>query len=57
MRSSTDQDGVSGTLFLILQLADVKVRIVRRLEHVRAHLLLVVSRAGLKVRGRVIGFV
>ena len=50
---STDQDDVlSGALFLILQLADVKVRIVRRLEHVRALLLLVVvSRAGLEVRG------
>ena len=55
---STDQDDVSGTLFLILvlQLADVKVRIVRRLEHVRALLLLVVSGASLEVRGRVIGF-
>ena len=30
-RSPTDQD-VSGTLFLILQLADVKVRIVHGLE-------------------------
>ena len=57
MRSPTDQDDVSGTLFLILQLADVKVRIVRRLEHVRGLLLLAVSRAGLKVRGREIGFV
>ena len=59
MRSPTgnDQDDVSGTLFLILQLADVEERIVRRLEHVRAHLLLVVSRAGLEVRGREIGFV
>jgi len=57
MRPPTDQDDVSGTLFLILQLADVKVRIVRRLEHVRGLLLLVVGRAGLKVRGREIGFV
>ena len=57
MRSPTDQDDVSGTLFLILQLADVQVRIVRRLEHVRALLLLAVSRVGLEVRGREIGFV
>jgi len=57
MRSPTDQDDVSGTLFLILQLADVKVRIVRRLEHFRGLLLLVVGRAGLEVRGREIGFV
>jgi len=35
MRSSpTDQDGIFCTLFLIPQLADVKIRIVRRLEHV-----------------------
>jgi len=55
MRSPTDQDDISGTLFLVLQLAEVKVRVVRRLqvEHVRL-LLLVVSRAGLKVR--VVGF-
>jgi len=57
MRSPTDQDDVSGTLFLILQLADVKVPIVLRLEHVRALLLLVLSRAGLEVQGREIGCV
>jgi len=57
MRSPTDQDDVSSPLFLILQLADVKVWIVQQLEHVRALLLLVVNRAGLEVRGREIGFV
>jgi len=57
MISPTDQDDVSGTLFLILQFADVKAWIVRRLEHVRALLLLVVSRDGLKVRSREIGLV
>ena len=56
MRPPTDQDDVSGTLFTVLQLADVKIRIVWRLEHVRALLLLVVSRASLEVRGREIGF-
>lgn len=57
MRSRTDQDGVFCALFLIPQLADVKVRIVRRLEHVCALLLLVVgTSARLKVRGREVGF-
>ena len=54
MRSPTDQDDVFCALFLIPQLADVKVRIVRRLEHVCAFLLLVV--AWLKVWGREVGF-
>ena len=57
MRSPTDQDNVSSALFPLLQLGDVKIRIVWQLEHVRAVLLPMVSRAGLEVRGREIGFV
>jgi len=57
MRSPTDQDDISSTLFLTLQLANIEVRIVWWLEHVHTPLLLVVNRAGLKVQGREIGFV
>jgi hypothetical protein len=47
----TDQDDVFGALVLILQLADVKIRIIRRLEHISPPLL-----PALKVRGRHVGF-
>jgi hypothetical protein len=47
----TDQDDVFGALVLILQLADVKIRIIRRLEHISPPLL-----PALKVRGRHDGF-
>jgi hypothetical protein len=57
MRSPTDQNNVFGALFLVLQLANVKVGIIRWLEHVRTLLLLVLGRSiGIKARGREIGF-
>ena len=47
----TDQDDVFGALFLVLQLADIKVRIVRRLKHISTLLLLCLL-APINVRGR-----
>ena len=53
----TDQDNVFSALVLIVQLADVKIRIVRRIEHISPFLLLALRQgAALKVRGRHVGF-
>jgi len=55
----TDQDDVFGApvLVLIPQLTDVKIRIIRRFEHISPVLLLALGRgAALKVRGRHVGF-
>jgi hypothetical protein len=56
----TDQDDVFGALFLVLQLPDIKVGIVGRLEHISTLLLLLQVRlltpTGIKLRGRHLGF-
>ena len=53
----TDQDNVFGALVLIPQFTNVKVRIIRRLEHVSRPVLLALGQgAALEVRGRHLGF-
>ena len=49
---STDQDDVLGALLFVLQLTDIKVRIVRRFERIRLLLLLALGGTQVKVRSR-----
>ena len=48
----TDQDDVLGALLFVLQLTDIKVRVIRGFERIRALLVLVVGGGQREVRGR-----
>ena len=52
MPMPTDQDDVLGALLFVLQLTDIKVRVVRRFERIRLLLLLALGGTQVEVRSR-----